>query len=156
MNNGDKTQTQRSLREKVAFLNKAAEAAEIGLTKKSNKNQKHLALWPQQYDDAKTNTMTPLEAEEIINFFWDSYKDLSKTNKIVQSIKDLPFSPGRIKYAHFVYVENLILNMLFSKEIGDLLIESYADINRRFVEDFESLNAKWKQYRDNLKKRIYF
>jgi len=51
--------------------------------------------------------MTPLDAENIIKMCHNSIKDL-RPNFIVQPQSDLPYVKGRIKYAHFVYGEELI------------------------------------------------
>lgn len=60
--------------------------------------------------------MTPIEAEKIINEYWKSIKDLKSAKAIVQPISDLPYSTGMIKYAHFVYGEELIKKNLLTKK----------------------------------------
>ena len=91
--------------------------------------------------------MTPLQAEEIINSYWKSMKDL-RPDAIVQPISDLPCSPGKIKYSHFVYGEELIKKNLLTKKIGDQLTKSYAQIDSNFVEEPEPIKIK---YRETLK-----
>lgn len=99
--------------------------------------------------------MTPLEAEEIINKFWKSIKSLGGATEIVQPISDLPCSQGKIKYAHFIYGEELIKKNLLTDKVGSQLIESYAKISQVFVEDPETINAEHRQYIDSLKRGVH-
>lgn len=155
MNNKDKTQTKRGRQQNIEFLNQIAGIMTKDLTKKTDKTLKRLTiLQSKNADSISLANMTSLEAEEVINMYWNSFKDISTTDEIVQPISDLPFSTGRIKYAHFAYVEGLIMNLLFNRKIGDLIIDSYVDIRRRFADDPISLNTKWRQYRNNLNKGI--
>ncbi len=96
--------------------------------------------------------MTPIEAEKIINEYWRSMKDLRSAKAIVQPISDLPCSTGMIKYAHFVYGEELIKKNLLTKKIGDQLTQSYSKIHSRFVEDSDHINTKYKEYITGLEK----
>ena len=43
--------------------------------------------------------MTPLQAEEILNKYWNSIKDL-RPNAIVQPTSDLPYISAKIKQDH--------------------------------------------------------
>ena len=134
----------------IVLLKRLAEATEVILMQQHKRTLKKLNLSKNLKVEPNYWIMMPDVAEEIINSYWDSFKKLDGKNEIVQPISDLPFSSGRIKYAHFAYAESLILNFVSTKEILDQLIESYGDINRRFVKDPTSTNTVWKQYRDNL------
>ncbi|MBU2036615.1 hypothetical protein KJ866_00165 [Patescibacteria group bacterium] len=97
--------------------------------------------------------MTPIEAEEIINKYWKSYKDIGPYS-IVQPISDLPCSPGKIRYAHLVYGEELIKRGLIPWGISRKLSSSYQEIHSRFVDDPESINDQHKKYVENLEKGV--
>lgn len=101
----------------------------------------------------KINEMKPVKAEEIINNYWKSIKDL-RPEAIVQSISDLPYSPGMIRYAHFVYAEWLIKENILTRKIGDRLIESYSQISKLFVEEPETINNKYREHLKMLEKGL--
>lgn len=96
--------------------------------------------------------MTPIEAEKIINDYWKSIKDIGEFIK--QPISDLPCSPGKIRYAHFIYGEELVKRDLLTWEIADKLAMSYSDIHDRFVEDPTPMNKKHKKYIEKLKEGV--
>jgi hypothetical protein len=97
--------------------------------------------------------MKPLEASEIIENFHKSIKDL-RPNAIVQPTSDLPTVSGRIKYAHFVWGEELIRVDMMTKEIAYWLMESYGIIDSFFVEDPDPINAKYIEFLALLKKGL--
>ena len=59
--------------------------------------------------------MTPIEAEKIIGDFHKSIKD-SRPNGIIQFNKELPYTSAKIKYAHFVYGEELVKSVKITEE----------------------------------------
>ena len=127
---------------------------QVGLTRKTAETLGCLDIWEKNKgDDIGIQITTPDLAEEIINEYWKSFRDIARSDEIVQSVNDLPYSRARIKYAHLFYVETLIANSLFNKKIGDQLLDSYADINRRFVEEAETINKDWREYRDIVSKK---
>ncbi|MEZ5404891.1 MAG: hypothetical protein R3F23_01590 [Verrucomicrobiia bacterium] len=97
--------------------------------------------------------MTTIEAQKIIGDFHKTIKD-SRPDAIVQSIKELPYSPARIKYAHFVYGEELIKTVQITEEILQEMMESYGIIDSFFVENPEPINVEYREYVDGLKKGI--
>jgi len=97
--------------------------------------------------------MTPLQAEEILNKYWNSIKDL-RPNAIVQPTSDLPYISAKIKQAHFVLGEELIKNGIMTKEFAETLMESYGIIDSLFIEDPEPINKKYREYIAGLKKGI--
>ena len=56
-----------------------------------------------------------------------------------------------LKYAYFIYGEELIKNNLLPPKVGSYLIESYAWICQQFVEDPDTINAEHRQYIENIK-----
>jgi hypothetical protein len=109
--------------------------------------------------------MTVNEAEKIIEKFHQSIRDL-RPDAIVQSNKALPYTSATIKYAHFVYGEDLIKNFVkisgktpeeleifFSKKYNELM-ESYGIIDSLFREDSEDINTKYKEFLKCLKKGV--
>jgi len=97
--------------------------------------------------------MTPIEAEKIIENFHKSIKDL-RPDAIVQPKNDLPYVIGWIKYAHFVYGEELIKENIITKEIAEMLTESYGIINLFFVENPELINEKYRDFISDLKQGV--
>lgn len=89
--------------------------------------------------------MSGEEAEKVINQYGAVIASCPKSD-IVQSVFDLPYSPGRIRYAHFVYVQELIEQELFTKEIGENLKSTYAMIDSRFVENADEINKAFRKY----------
>ena len=79
-------------------------------------------------------------------------KELNGSVEIVQPIDDLPCSQGRIRYAHFIYAEELLKRHLLPETVGRQLCESYANIRQLFSEDAEAINAEHRLYVDYLKK----
>lgn len=98
--------------------------------------------------------MTPIEAEEIINKFWKSFKKLDGTKEIVQSISDLPCNQGTIKYALFVYGAELMRRNILPEEIGSKLSQAYADVDRLFDEEPDAINTEQRKYIDGLKRHV--
>jgi hypothetical protein len=98
--------------------------------------------------------MTFKEAEDIIVAYNKAIKPNLIPNAIVQPISDLPCSPCKIMYAHFIYGEHMINEKLLTKEMGDALMQSYAGIQRIFVEDAESINKKYRNYLKELDEGI--
>lgn len=98
--------------------------------------------------------MTPSEAKTIINDYVRLIKKIDDLNGIVISIDELPYSVGKIKYAHFVYAEELIKQNQLTKIIGDQLIETYGYINKFFVENPEDINLEYRKYLSDLDKKI--
>lgn len=97
--------------------------------------------------------MTPTEAQKIIKTFHQSIKDL-RPNAIVQSSKNLPCTSARIKYAHFVYGEELIKLGKITEKIYQEMLESYGIIDSFFIEDPEPINIKYREYLEGLKNGI--
>ena len=108
--------------------------------------------------------MTPAESKKIIQKFHQSIKDL-RPNAIVQDIKKLPYTSARIKYAHFVYGEDLIENIIqegktpeeilkFFETQHQEMMESYGLINSLFSEDAENINNQYIEYMEGLRKGI--
>ena len=97
--------------------------------------------------------MTPIEAKEIIENYQNSIKDLRPV-AIVQPQSDLPYVKGWIRYAHFVYGEELIKHNILSKDIAEMLIESYSLMDEYFVEEPEPINEQYREFISGLKKGI--
>jgi hypothetical protein len=94
--------------------------------------------------------MTSIEAQKIILDYHKSFKDL-RPDCIVQSQSILPYVKGWIRYAHFVYGEELINQNKLSKDIAEILIESYSLIDEYFVEEPEPINEEYRKFISNLK-----
>jgi len=94
--------------------------------------------------------MIPSEASVIIENFHKSIKDL-RPEAIVQSSKELPYSYARIKYAHFVYIEELIERVELTEKNLQEMMESYGIINSFFPEDPEPINIKYRDYLEGLR-----
>lgn len=93
--------------------------------------------------------MSPKEAHEIITDYSRSIKNL-RPNAIVQSVFELPHSPGKIMYAHFLYAEYLVKENLLTNEIGDSLISSYAYLHSHFVENDDEVNLHYRNFLNGL------
>ena len=77
--------------------------------------------------------MTPLEAEKIIN----SYGGTIASEKVVARRKSsLPCSKARIKYAFFVYIEELIMRHNLEQQLGIQLVNAYSLLSS-FIDDTE-------------------
>lgn len=108
--------------------------------------------------------MTPDEAKKIIEKFHQSIKDM-RPDAIVQDSKNLPYTSARIKYAHFIYGEDLVENIIqgkkepeeilksFEKKHQELM-ESYGIIDSLFSEDPEPINKKYREYIKGLENGI--
>ena len=94
--------------------------------------------------------MTPIEAKIIIDNFHKSIKDL-RPNAIVQSSKELPYTYARIKYAHFVYGEEIVKHAKITEEILQEMLESYGIIESFFSEDPEPINTRYREYLEGLR-----
>jgi len=92
--------------------------------------------------------MTPEQAEKIIDSYVAAILKIKEKN-MVQPLSDLPCSPGKIRYAHFVYAESLIREGRLTEEIGGALEHSYGILNSSFVEDADKINEAFKQYENN-------
>ncbi len=97
--------------------------------------------------------MRPIEAQKVINDFHESIKD-SRPDNIVQSSKKLPYTYARIKYAHFIFAEELIGRAEMTEENFQETMESYGIINSLFSENPESINLKYREYLEGLKNGI--
>jgi hypothetical protein len=98
--------------------------------------------------------MNKIEAEKIINEYGGYIASIKEGDK-VQDIFSLPYSPGRIRYAFFVYTEALIKEDLFNDETFNNLQLTYAMLDSRFVEDSQKLNKALRVYAKNEKAREY-
>lgn len=94
--------------------------------------------------------MTAQEAQEIIN----AYIKTGKSGVTSQPVTDLPHSPGKIKYAHFVLAEELIRRGLFTEEANRKLKVSYSELDKFYSEDSERINNEHQAYLQNLKEGI--
>jgi hypothetical protein len=94
--------------------------------------------------------MTPIEAKKIIENYHLSIKDL-RPNAIVQSNKELPYTAARIKYAHFVYGEEIVKGAKIAEKIVSKITESYGLIDSLFSEDSEQINARYREYLQELR-----
>ncbi|MCH7974145.1 MAG: hypothetical protein IH949_09715 [Bacteroidetes bacterium] len=99
--------------------------------------------------------MTSIEAEKIIENYHNSIKDLRPVS-IVQPESDLPYVKGWIRYAHFVYGEELIKQNILSKDIAEMLIESYSLLDEYFVEEPKPVNEQYREFISGLKKGTIF
>jgi len=79
-------------------------------------------------------SMNPFDAEKIINSYGSALS--VGTSGIARPESLLPYSKARIKYAYFVYLENIIKQGLLSQEIGDNLVNTYSSL-AFFIEDDE-------------------
>lgn len=89
--------------------------------------------------------MTPAEAEKVINQYGAAIASIEE-NAIVQDVFSLPYSPAKIRYAYFVYVEALIQQGILTDKIAGDLSQTYAMIDSRFVEEAAEINKAWPQY----------
>jgi uncharacterized UPF0160 family protein len=96
--------------------------------------------------------MNPGEAEKIINDYGRTIASIKKGDH-VQDVFALPYSPGKIRYAFFVYTEALIEQGLFTDEIKNNLSTTYAMLNTRFVENPDEINEAMKSYGKDEKAR---
>ena len=77
-----------------------------------------------------------------------------RPNAIIQSNKELPYTYARIKYAHFVYGEELIKRVKITEEILQEMLESYGIIDSLFNEDPEPINIKYREYLEGLRNGV--
>ena len=89
--------------------------------------------------------MTGEAAEKIINEYGGVIASI-KDGDHVQDVFSLPYSPAKIRYAYFVYTEELINEGLFNEDIYNNLTTTYAMIDTRFVEDPDEINKAWLKY----------
>lgn len=97
--------------------------------------------------------MTPAEAKKIIEVFHESIKDL-RPKAVVQSFKELPYTSARIKYAHFVYGEDLVKKAKITEKILQEILESYGIINSFFSEYPDPINTRYREYMEGLRNGI--
>lgn len=95
--------------------------------------------------------MTGEQAEKIINKYGAFIANIKK-GEIVQDITKLPYSPGKIRYAIFVYTEVLIKDDMFNDEIKNNLGQVYAMLGARIREDdVDRINSAWRHYKTSEK-----
>ena len=97
--------------------------------------------------------MSPVEVGKILADFLKSIKDL-RPNAIVQPSSDLPCTSGKLKYAHFVYGEELVKLNMMSNGAHLILMESYGIIDSFFAEAPEPINIKYREYLEGLKNGV--
>jgi hypothetical protein len=100
--------------------------------------------------------MTGEEAEKIINVYGGLIANMPKGDR-VQDVFSLPYSPARIRYAYYVYTEELINRGLFDDDIKQNLESTYALIDSRFIEadDINRLNKALRLYPKDEKAKAY-
>src|SRR5665213_3436590 len=82
--------------------------------------------------------MTSGEAEEIVKEFGNI---LENKKTIFIGARDLPHSPGMIKYAFFVYAEALVRDGALQEDMFNAMQMSYAAIDINCVENAEESNT---------------
>ncbi|PIR85881.1 hypothetical protein COU14_02015 [Candidatus Kaiserbacteria bacterium CG10_big_fil_rev_8_21_14_0_10_44_10] len=98
--------------------------------------------------------MNKYQAEKIINDYGGMIADTPEGD-LVRDVFSLPYSPGRIRYAFFVYTEALIKEGLFNDEIENNLSMTYASLETRFVENPDKVNKAKRLYTKSEKAREY-
>lgn len=98
--------------------------------------------------------MNKHQAEKIINEYGGVIAGTPKGD-IVCNVFSLPYSPGRIRYAYFIYTEAPIKEGSFNDDIKNNLETTYAMLGTRFVEDHQKVNKAFKLYAKNKKAREY-
>ncbi len=96
--------------------------------------------------------MNPQEAEKIINQYGALIANAPK-GKIALNVFSLPYSPGKIRYAFFVYVEALINEGLFDDTIKGNLELTYAMLDTKFRENDDEINEAWPKYKSDQSAR---
>lgn len=100
--------------------------------------------------------MTFDEADRLVDKFVEQFniQDSNEANFDVYHINKLPCTSGKLRYAHFLLAECFIKNGKLNKQMGDLLIKSYAYIARFLDEDqseIDNINNQNTKYLNNLK-----
>jgi len=104
--------------------------------------------------------MTFEEADELVDNFVGKFRiqDSIETYLNVYQISELPCPSGRLRLAHFLLAEHFIKDGRLTKNMGDLLIKSYAYI-ARFIDEnkneIDEINKQNEVYWKNLKKRKF-
>lgn len=94
--------------------------------------------------------MNKIEAATLIQDYWNSIKDL-RPYSIFLSNSSLPCTVGKIKYAHFVFGEALIIDGEMVEGAEKLFMESFGLIHSLFREHPDTDNQKYREYLDGLK-----
>ena len=89
--------------------------------------------------------MDKIEAAKTVQDYWSSISDL-RPHSIFLSNRILPCTAGRLKYAHFVFAEALVVNREMSTEMTKVMMESYGLIESLFREDPEPDNIEYRKY----------
>jgi len=95
--------------------------------------------------------MTVKEAESIVKaysaYFADhnDKKDLDNGPRVFSSF-DLPWSPAKIKYAFFMYVEHLVKANQIDETLHSQLRVVYSSIDGTFKEEADKINDALLQY----------
>lgn len=96
--------------------------------------------------------MTPEEAEQIVRDYGGAVASL-KEGDAVLSTSALPYSKPRIRYAFYMYIEELVKINALDQSHVDALVQTYAMLNTRFQDDADKINQLHKQYAKDEKAR---
>ncbi|MFZ1323772.1 MAG: hypothetical protein WAQ57_01265 [Candidatus Saccharimonadales bacterium] len=96
--------------------------------------------------------MKPEEAERIINDYGGAAASLPDGDAVLP-LTALPYSKIRIRYAFYMYIEELIKMGVLEDEHLTAMVQTYALLNSRFQKDAEKINKLHKQYAKNEQAR---
>lgn len=97
-------------------------------------------------------SMTGEQAEKIINDFGGAVASLPEKQAVLP-LSSLPYPKAVIRYAYFIYIEELVKSSLLTDDYANALVQTYALIDSRFKEDSERINELHKQYVKSEKAR---
>lgn len=96
--------------------------------------------------------MTPEEAERIIQDYGGVVASLKEGEAVLPN-RILPYSKTRIKYAFYMYIEELVKMGAFEQNHADALVQTYALLYSRFQDEAAKINELHKKYATDDKAR---
>jgi hypothetical protein len=96
--------------------------------------------------------MTPEDAESIVQEYGGAVASLKAGDAVLPN-SVLSYSKTRIRYAFYMYIEELIKIGALGQNHADALVQTYALLNTRFQENAGKINKLHKQYAISEKAR---
>lgn len=98
--------------------------------------------------------MSPEEARKIVAAYGGVIADIADGDSY-QDINSLPNSPAMIRYAYFVYTQEVLELGKLTEDLKNSLETTYALLDTRFIDEPEKLNKAFRLYGKSEKARQY-
>lgn len=92
--------------------------------------------------------MKPEEAEKIVQNYGGAVASLKKGDAVLP-LSALPNSKARIKYAFYVYIEELTRLDAMEEDHTFALLQTYALLNTRFQKEADKINDLHRQWKSS-------